>query len=96
MKLCSFDARSKGQPRTLPYREVVRIGAALLDGLFEQPAGSLCFAVAADPRDRPALLAGDNMLIVILGAKSTDFQGTSRGHPEGAGHSVYADGDCPI
>ncbi|MEP6889421.1 MAG: hypothetical protein ABI955_01845, partial [Nitrospirota bacterium] len=41
MKLCSFDARSKGQPRTLPYREVVRIGEALLDSLLEQPASQV-------------------------------------------------------
>jgi hypothetical protein len=42
MKLCSFDARSSiEQPRTLPYKEVVRIGEALLDGLFEQPASQL-------------------------------------------------------
>ena len=26
VKLCSFDARSKGQPWPLPYREVKRIG----------------------------------------------------------------------
>jgi hypothetical protein len=31
MKLCSFDARSKGQPRPLPYREVARVGSAALN-----------------------------------------------------------------
>ena len=30
MKLCSFDARSKGQPWPLPYREVKRIERAPL------------------------------------------------------------------
>ncbi len=43
--MCSFDARSKGQPRPLPlkkgYKESEAFAAALLNGLFEHPAEKL-------------------------------------------------------
>ena len=37
-------------------------------------------------------------LIGIFGSyfKLSGIRGIPRGHPQGAGHSVYADGDCPI
>jgi hypothetical protein len=40
----------------------------------------------------------DDSLIGIFGSyyKSNGIRGTSRGHPEGAGSSVYADGDRSI
>jgi len=44
VKLCSFDARSKGQPGPLPlkksYKESENFRWALLNGLFEHPAGA--------------------------------------------------------
>ena len=83
MKLCSFDARSIGQPRTLPYREVVRIGEALLDSLLEHPASQVYIPDCAGQA-------------CVAGSLALRNRGTFCGYPEGAGRPVYADGDCPI
>ena len=66
MKLCSFDARSKGQPRPLPQREVARIGRALLDELFEHPAGVFhCCATDEDHRSSSVAILFFRSLLVI-------------------------------
>ena len=79
----SFDARSIGQPRRLPYREVVRIGEALLDSLLEHPASQVYIPDCAGQA-------------CVAGSLALRNRGTFCGYPEGAGRPVYADGDCPI
>ena len=66
MKLCSFDARSKGQPRPLPYREVKRVErATLLAAAWGDALGvDIMIGVAAEipPHDdRPPSAVGDQL-----------------------------------
>ena len=83
MKLCSFDARSKGQPRTLPYREGVGIGGACWTAFLNSLlASSTCRIEQARPAGAGSLALRD--------------RGTSCVYPQGAGRPVYADGDQSI